>query len=37
MVWALWLNVLSLSAGSGAPQLQHFATVTMLQKCKTCV
>jgi len=36
MILAWWFNVLSLSAGSGAPQLQHFATSTILQKWVTC-
>jgi len=36
MVLAWCINFLSLSAGAGAPQLQHFGTSTMLLNCLTC-
>ena len=36
VVLAWWFNILSLIAGSGSQQLQHFANTTMLQNCVTC-
>ena len=36
VVLAWWFNVIILSAGSSAQQLQHFSTMTMLENCLTC-